>query len=76
MCVFYILSAVASYMYYRADNTKNRYTVLDTVQLDNGEVFKASQASVRGAGRGGGRGAKRHMCRSNERAAICYSKIS
>ena len=41
--------------YYRADRTKDRYTV----QLDSGEAFKVRPASVRaeGAGSGGGGGA-------------------
>ena len=41
--------------YYRADRTKDRYTV----QLDSGEAFKVRPASVRaeGAGGGGGTGA-------------------
>ena len=43
------------YHCYRADRTKDRYTV----QLDSGEAFKVKPASVRaeGAGGGGGTGA-------------------
>ena len=36
--------------YYRADRTKDRYTV----RLDGGEAFKVKPASVRAEGAGGG----------------------
>ena len=40
------------YHCYRADRTKDRYTV----QLESGEGFKVKPASVRAAGAGGGGG--------------------